>query len=207
MLTDEILVRLLQFSTALGAVSLLITCMSMHEVKWWLPVPIYALAMSCLVTFLTTFFMRRYTFDLCVVTIFLLAISASMTALHSYIKPLPAGKQEARNRRILYWVLPVLGILLTVWCVGVTYEGGIGYFQRFERFFGKLLYNQERMMVRQDSTEVRLGNIEAVEDGQDSTSAAYRERLDQRLQAVDERLTNLSLRLHRLTTDTQKGKR
>jgi hypothetical protein len=153
MLTDEILYRLLQFSTASATLALLITCMSMHEVKWWLPIPIYALAMSCLVTFLTTFYMRRYTFDLCVVTIFILAITAITVMGHSLVKPVPANKVEARNRRLLYWVLPVMGILLTVWCVGVTYEGGIGYFQRFEKFFGMLLRNQERMIIRQDSTE------------------------------------------------------
>ncbi|QDK79674.1 hypothetical protein EXU85_14090 [Spirosoma sp. KCTC 42546] len=75
--------------------------------------------------------MRRFTFEVAVVPMFVLAISAVATALIDYVRPLPTNRREALNRRLLWFILPILGILFTVWCMGSVYEGGISFFLRF----------------------------------------------------------------------------
>ncbi len=204
MIADEVLIRLLQFSMSVGTVSLLITCMRMDGVKWWLPVPIYIVSFSCLVTFLTTIFMRKYTFDLCVITLFFVAIAGIGTMVNSLVTPLPASRQDARNRRILYFVLPLITGMLVIWCIGVTYETGTSYFSRFEKFFGELLKNQRAMIEWQGSTEDRLSEIEENSKKQSGVSADYRDKLDDRLQAMNLQIKDLSLRIHRLQTEKQK---
>ncbi|QMW06344.1 hypothetical protein [Spirosoma foliorum] len=204
MIQEEILFRLLQGSTATGFVALLITCMSMHEVKWWLPIPIYLLSFMCLVTFLTTFFMRRFTFEVAVVTMFVLAITAVTTALHGYIRPLPTSKREALNRRLLWFILPILGLLFTVWCVGSVYEGGVSFLLRFEQKLNYAIRNQDEMKSQLESQKAEIVDLKRNYAKQDATSAAYRQKLDKNLDEVNSRLTDQSLRLHRITTNQQK---
>ncbi|MVM34241.1 hypothetical protein GO755_29695 [Spirosoma sp. HMF4905] len=204
MIQEEILFRLLQGSTATGFVALLITCMSMHEVKWWLPIPIYLLSFMCLVTFLTTFFMRRFTFEVAVITMFVLAVSAVTTALHGYIRPLPTSKREALNRRLLWFILPILGLLFTVWCVGSVYEGGISFFVRFEQKLNHAIQNQDEMKAQLDEQAAEISDLKQSSTKRDATSAAYRQKLDQQFENVNSRLTDQSLRIHRLSTNQQK---
>jgi hypothetical protein len=201
---DEILFRILQVSTASASITLLITCMTMDGVKWWLPVPIYALAFMCMVTFLTTFFMRAYSFDMAVITIMMLAIAGVAVALHSYIQPISRNRREALNRRILFWTLPIVGVFLCIWVVGVAFDGGSEYFVRIEQTLRVLMNNQEKMMARQDTLEAKVEQQSTHDLTADSSATAYRKKLDKNLEKVNDRLDNQSLRLHRLTTDEQK---
>ncbi|MCX6218324.1 hypothetical protein [Spirosoma sp.] len=205
MVQEEIFLRLLQAGTALSTVTLLITCMSMHNVKWWLPIPIYFLMFSCLVTFLTTFFMRIYVFEATVVTIFLLGVSGSATALHAFLQPVPPNRKEATNRRVLYFALPLMGFLFTVWCIGATYEGGIGFLQRFDKKLNNAIDNQEELMTGIESTKEDIKDLNGKFNQKDAKDSAYRAGLDKRMEELNSRLTDQSLRMHRLTLDQQKA--
>ena len=158
-----------------------------------------------ILTFLTTFFMRRFVFEVAVATIGMVAVSSIATAIHSYVKPISANRREASNRLILWIVLPISGVLFSVWCFGSAYEGGIDFFRRFEQKLNYAITNQDEIKSKLDSTNTKVDGVIVSQAVTDSVSSRYRERLDRRLQNIESQQTDQSLRIHKLTISKQKS--
>lgn len=201
---DEILFRLLQVSSALSTLMLLIVCMQMQRVAWWLRIPTYLLMLSTAVTLMTTFFIRQYTIGMVVVTLAVLSVTATALALHMYIRPIPKDKREAINRRIFWWGIPTFAIFLGCWIMAGVFDGGANFFARMEHNQSVIIKEQKavRTELKAKNKSDRLRDSVLVADAE--ATQQYRGKLDSRLDVIERQLDNHTSQLDKQAMQMQR---
>jgi len=185
----------------MATIALLATCLTLHQVRLYVLISLYMLSASCFAGFGAARFAPALFGWFAGAIGVMLTITGGILTVENYRRPLSADDRDAINQRIVYWVVPVLAIILTLWFFD---KRTATYVQDAMKTVDHKVNTVIQTSKKLEKTVQAISHADSVRA--DSTAKANAKLLDGQ-QQLSEKATDNNLLLQRVHMDQQKKSR